>query len=1440
VEARVFVKASIPIMIIVSLMASPSAAQTPFVKQTPPAITTSSDIRNEKTITYAASPRKQLSTTAVTTEDILLIQTSDPWESSDHYVGNNWYDGITADTLVLDSLGYTYRIATWDNINQGTVNIFAYPVILIVNDQVQAFYDSYAAHVTDFENYVSSGHTLVFFAASDGWAGGRLNANLPGGVHVVTPWYEYNNYIVDSSHPIVSGQLSGGDILMNADLYSYYCSHGYFTSLPANATTILEESHNYPTLVEYRLGNGRVIASTQTWEHNWAYHTGSDGYGTFARRALDDVFLYAFSGGTVPSDVKLDLRIEDAPAWISVNKSRSSYMDVVARVSGGSSYGLNVVLQIPSDKFGVPVKTFTRNRPGDPNFGQNNQYINLGTGQYQISTTLQALGGRYYKELVWRFLIPSGVTPERDVTLSARVSVPGYTVQTSNGTVKVNIIDNANSLIVTNRRLLFSKYQANPDQNDVSSLLETVYEQAWVFDGEVFYVDLYDNGARDWAQNVDYSNETAANTIATAIHGLMISWYNRLTKHPSIFETIKPQYLLLVGGDEIIPFYRADDRPYGDLEFNDVHIDDSDPVGKVPQQHYLLSDNIYSSISTDKSQWEEGKLNLSTGRIIGYSAASMRQFIENATFATPALSQAVVASRSSIHKLDTVIDRLNSRHVAIYSQSNPDLTENDTWTRAQWITALQQPYQVLAYQGHGAYDGWYGTSNWTSGVTASDQPSGLINENHPLFAVEACNFAIPTDLHGAAWLPDPNDNISWKLISLGAGGILGSMGIDTTSPKMAYGTRLHNDYFRYLIDKSSWFGLIPASDYSEDFGTALLKAKQNYPGNGFPWGYDSTDKKTLMEYVYYGLPWSFMPTPDNNATDLLAASKTPSGYNISEAVPTNNKSASYNVVITSTISSYQFTPITGFEMLEIPGADTLYSSGKPVLPLQNTTINLPSGATVFGVNLITSHSIPLGQHNIPAAYPSTSYNSTNGYTSTMGVTGVFPSVLFTYTVRTIEDHSELRIIIAPATFNVGTHDVALFDSITLQASYTATMPVVLDNMSTDQPEYQVGETITPRANIKNVGSNPMSLVSRVRVFDAGASSVLTMTSAAYVVDAGGDFRFQLPFTPTLAPGNYQLSLSVEQSGMTLVSEVTSFRVLAGRLSWFNAPQSVVYGEYGTFNLSFTNYLAVPVTATAKVHIYDASGTELADLLQRTFVVSPHEIGATSWSWEPTGLTSGTYTVRAAVNVGDDTYTSNSVEMQVKEPAKVYLPIMLLNHSNAIPYQWLDATTGGTIVAQSDDTYEYLNLPFTFNFYGNAYSGVYVSSNGFVSFGAGYSAFSNTCIPSVSTPNNAIYGLWEDLVPTGGANGNVYVKQVDTNTFVIEWYQVKHYGTSDYETFEIVIHNDSSITLQYQTVVNVSSTTVGVENDSGTLAKQYYCNGNGTPVVNQQVIQYTTP
>jgi len=186
--------------------------------------------------------------------------------------------------------------------------------------------------------------------------------------------------------------------------------------------------------------------------------------------------------------------------------------------------------------------------------------------------------------------------------------------------------------------------------------------------------------------------------------------------------------------------------------------------------------------------------------------------------------------------------------------------------------------------------------------------------------------------------------------------------------------------------------------------------------------------------------------------------------------------------------------------------------------------------------------------------------------------------------------------------------------------------------------------------------------------------------------------------------------------------------------------------------------------------------------------------------------------------------------------KTYLPLVTMNSGN-----WIDITADGTVLSLGDDDVQKIALPFDFRFYGTTYNDLWVSSNGFVSFANGYTNWTNACLPSTDTPNNAIYAFWDDLQPAdGGGGGTIYAKQVDSGTFVIEWHQVWHYNSSDRETFEIVLKKDNTILLQYQSLSSTSSATVGVENATGTAAQQYQCNGGGSPPYNGLSVKFTTP
>ena len=207
---------------------------------------------------------------------VLILQDGDPWGRSSFR------------TALLPSLGYAPTVAHWSQVGTGSglIHLADFKYVYIPSCQSPGFYGDYVARSSELADWVSAGGHLVFSVCTQG-----QTLTLPGGLKTEFNLAN-NNYIVDASHPIVTGELSDGIALTDADLYGTMCSHIDMNSLPAGATVILRDQQN-PTLVEYPYGAGRIVASGLTWEFYTDLGSLGD-TGSFAKRAYDDLFLYSF------------------------------------------------------------------------------------------------------------------------------------------------------------------------------------------------------------------------------------------------------------------------------------------------------------------------------------------------------------------------------------------------------------------------------------------------------------------------------------------------------------------------------------------------------------------------------------------------------------------------------------------------------------------------------------------------------------------------------------------------------------------------------------------------------------------------------------------------------------------------------------------------------------------------------------------------------------------------------------------------------------------------------------------------------------------------------------------------------------------------------------------------------------------------------------------
>jgi hypothetical protein len=152
------------------------------------------------------------------------------------------------------------------------------------------------------------------------------------------------------------------------------------------------------------------------------------------------------------------------------------------------------------------------------------------------------------------------------------------------------------------------------------------------------------------------------------------------------------------------------------------------------------------------------------------------------------------------------------------------------------------------------------------------------------------------------------------------------------------------------------------------------------------------------------------------------------------------------------------------------------------------------------------------------------------------------------------------------------------------------------------------------------------------------------------------------------------------------------------------------------------------------------------------------------------------------------------------------------------YSWEEISTTGTLLAgvsAVDDGSEEAPLSgFQFPFYGKIRHRIFVSSNGFLSFGEGGEQTANRELGgagfSVDTPPFLIAPLWDDLKPATG--GSIFYQHI-ADRFIIQFQDVPRYGsTSGILTFQVVLYDDGRIRFQYKEITAPAIyASVGIEN-----------------------------
>lgn len=1194
--------------------------------------------------------------------DVLLIQTALPW-------------GSNANTVVLNKLGYTYAIADIDAIS--TINLFDYKVVLIVNDQDQAFYNSYATKYTEFETYVKNGGTLLFFATDNGWAGGNNTTDLPGHVAIGDEFDNFNS-IAKSNHVIVTGELTEPPSftsypkLTNKDLDGTYTSHNYFveSTLPDNATVVMRSKANKrPTLVSYPLGNGMVVASGITWEYTYdrfiAVNT-QYGFG----RALPDIINYAMTlGDGKKFDAALHVYPDDnrnpskhPDLW----KTPGDVLDVVAEIKNTtkeSFENITVIFTIKENLVELPKDklVFLRDDAWDI---ANNQ---LADDKYQLSSDAGNLiitvpniaikpGSQ---ELVFRVML-NKATVNREVDakvtlLNTDQDIINSQLLSALGDVKIN---DGTKHIITNRTALIEQYaQKTKDKVLFESFWESLYKIAADKKAVVHFADKFDRDYDDnndnhiinwrddrdvlksvYDKDLESGNEEAdINKAATAVADYL---KNIIALSGGVDR--EGVYVAILGGDVIIPHYRTYDTT--DLDGLSIVLQTStsnikDVFRNDGLNGYFHTDGFYRELD-NIGNWKQGDVdNVLLGRLAGPDIETLHNLLKSSNRASSKSKNVVkVENAERDGELDTFQTQIQDNNFSLITAIDDVTVDEDVpfWFKKNFkdvaktedfVTLFSgraenvEDFDLIRFMAHGDTEGLYSSKpnlySYFSGddiLVDSGSISSSFIKNNPIFVMDAC---LVGQVDGNA------DSILLNsLLNTQVGGVVAASVVT-----LSYADGNISDYNDAFTSK-----LFAGSTT----GVALSNAFKAFKTSG------EFDDYHRLSVNLFGLPWAKVTRPK-----AVAPKKAKIRMEKDSKSVAARACGACNVVQEITVDASNFTvehdDSTDFDFITVADfAPIRENESTPVLAAKVFQVSLPAGANVISVTFVqTAAPTALGALNIPGftygnPLPSASDDGAR-FVPLTGIVNNYPAQVVTYGIASLTDSTVLNINLVPFDFDPSNQQTTLYTQGKIVITYQSALLGTAQNLQTDLVEYTPGQDPVAQVSVSNT-STASSQFTAIYTLEDDLGNLLDTVTVNKVIASGvtDEVSGTLEF-PDVSGGNYVIKVEVKDADDNVLTELSSDVSYAKiAIKAFTVPNVYTKEEVNTFSFTLDNLDDGNLSGSIRVDIYKSNNDELvSQLLEKNFDLPANALTKVDYVWiPPESLDRGKYYARVVLTIND--------------------------------------------------------------------------------------------------------------------------------------------------------------------------------------------------------------
>ncbi len=810
-------------------------------------------------------------------------------------------------------------------------------------------------------------------------------------------------------------------------------------------------------------------------------------------------------------------------------------------------------------------------------------------------------------EFVFRFKLNAGLAPGTIVNPSA--TVQGQTAPLLNRN-RVEVRDKAD-IIFTNNRLLYRTYATNSTglDGDLSSktnrLWEAIVSAAEDRAAVIYCVDDYENPDQSprssvstvqWETtrtSISYDTEEDANGIAVTIDGLLEGWIQNLGGAAPPAE----RYVLIVGGDRVIPYYRVHDGLETDAQFASLsHL--TDITYAAASHGYYFSDGIYRT--TSPTPIGSGQVqNVFVGRLDGFDPGTLMALLQSSAHTLSSGGNVVelenyrregslLAYERQASDADyNLVDRTpNGTTLDLDTSPGAAGTDPATWSDIEQLF-LNTEFDMFRSISHGSTTAIYSSepvyNPYLTGANLFADKRSLTQKlslHNPVFVLDSCLNGL-MDFAGTA--RDPGNHLVDELVGMGPRAVYASSSV-TYSPNISD----HNSLITSELFRGS------------SAGASLNTASRDYGARHPSWLY----ARTLLQMNLFGAPWARITPPSlrnsgaaqrTAATSAAAKPVSMRSHIAFGTVPADAGTAMQKVVSVS-ISGQAVTPVDStHSVITIPGlSQTLVSETTPVLPQDEFTVDLPSDAVVSGVTVSFRNDVSVGAINIPgfkAPYPTMTppQGWTDGYVDLPAGTAAVDGS-YDYNTYATSQYKVVGIRIRPVTFDPASKLASVYQNADVVVSYTAIANGLLASFATDADRYFTVAPIQTTTVVENTSPVDQTYTLTLQVLD-GASQVLEAVSVTSFVESGQQNPIAAAVPAPLTPGTYTLVGQLADSGGTTIG---SFRKVVNVDSSPAADLALALNASASSVTPGTN---VTYTLTASNNgRYDATGVALGYVL----------------------------------------------------------------------------------------------------------------------------------------------------------------------------------------------------------------------------------------------------